>query len=459
MINQLKNTTLYILFILLTCTHISCEKFLDKKPDPKLAIPSSLSDLRSLLDAYSTMNVSYPTALEVLSDNFYLNSADLSALTASVYRNYYLWKKEENTSGEWLAYSSPIKVSNAVLDNIKTIDYLPTQLEEFNAIKGSALFFRGFYFFGLAQIFAKPYHKETATKDLGIPLRLNSNFNEVSVRSSVDETYRQIIQDLKEASLLLPKTEILKTRPTKAAAFGALARTYLTIGEFDSAGRYADLCLKNYDADPLMDYNDLLPNETAPIKRFNKEVIFHCLGSTLTILNVSRAKIDSVLYDSYNDNDLRKSVFFKSNNNGSYQFKGDYNGTGTSSGYVFGGVVVDEIYLIKAECLARKGMTAEAMEALNELMKKRWAKAFFTPLTASDSKEALLKILEERRKELLFRGLRWTDLRRFRNDPDLSVVPKRLYNGDSYTLLPESARYTLQIPINVINLTGMPQND
>lgn len=447
-----------VVFILLAILQFSCKKFLDKKPDPTMAIPSSVSDLQALLDAYATMNANYPTVVEVLSDNYYLNSTDLDALTDPLQRNYYLWQKDDNTKASWQPYLSPIKISNVVLDNIKEIKYLPSEEERLNAVKGGALFFRGFYFFAVAQLFAAPYNKETAGKDLGIPLRTNSNFNEVSVRSTIEETYGQIINDLKGASALLPYTDILKTRPTKAAAFGALARAYLTIGSYDSAGKYADLCLNNYIADPLLDFNTLSASETAPIKRFNKEVIFHCLGSTTPILSVSRAKIDSVLYASYKEGDLRKSIFFKSNNNRSYQFKGDYNGSGTSSGYVFSGIVADEIYLIKAECLARKGMTTEAMTTLNSLMEKRWKKNSFIPLTASDSKEALRKVLVERRKELLFRGLRWIDLRRLKDDPDWSVTPKRVYNGKVYELLPISNRYTLQIPVNVINLTGMPQN-
>ncbi|MEJ7692171.1 hypothetical protein [Daejeonella sp.] len=59
----------------------------------------------------------------------------------------------------------------------------------------------------------------------------------------------------------------------------------------------------------------------------------------------------------------------------------------------FGGLAVDELYLIKAECYARKGSTSAALQALNTLLEKRWKKGTFQSLTAQTADEALALIL------------------------------------------------------------------
>jgi hypothetical protein len=89
----------------------------------------------------------------------------------------------------------------------------------------------------------------------------------------------------------------------------------------------------------------------------------------------------------------------------------------------------------------------------------RWAKGTFIPFTASSSDDALIQILNERRKELLYRGLRWTDLRRLNKDPRFAITLKRIINGVSYTLPPNDNRYAWPIPDNEIALTNMPQNE
>ena len=276
----------------------------------------------------------------------------------------------------------------------------------------------------------------------------------MSVRATTEQTYQQIITDLLQAVTLLPVTPTIKSRPGKPAAYGLLARVYMDLQEYAKAGAYADSCLQLYNR--LMDYNTLDAAADAPIARFNDEVIFEAVSTNITPLSPAVCRIDTTLYNSYHINDLRKEVYFI--NTGYTSFKGDYRGRGSDNGNVFAGIVTDEMYLVSAESYARAGNTAKAMEMLNGLLVKRWRTGTFVPLTAVDTNDALHKILTERRKELLFRGARWADLRRLKDDPQFSVTPVRVLDGQTFELLPNSPRYALQLPLSVIEMANMPQN-
>ncbi len=98
------------------------------------------------------------------------------------------------------------------------------------------------------------------------------------------------------------------------------------------------------------------------------------------------------------------------------------------------------------------------MNDLNALLQKRFKTGFFVPLIAANSTEALNKILDERRKELIFRGTRWTDLRRL-NKGGANITITRTLNGQTYTLAPNSLKYTYLIPTEVIGFNpNMAQN-
>jgi len=69
-----------------------------------------------------------------------------------------------------------------------------------------------------------------------------------------------------------------------------------------------------------------------------------------------------------------------------------------------------------------------------------------------------MKILVERRKELVLRNVRWFDLRRLNKDPRLAKTLLRKLNGQVYQLPPNDPRYTQYIPQSVIDLSGIEQN-
>jgi len=457
----MKNNILYAL-LLLFFGSIPCACVKDKldiKPDKTQIVPTTLTDFQALLDNTVTVfGSNYIGAAEIASGEYALSYTDFQTLSYLPEINSYTWQKDiwQGTAAviEWDSNYKSVFYANVVLDGLNKVAVNYSNQSDYTNIKGQALFQRANALYSVAQQFVKVYDSSTASKDLGIPLRLNSDLNEKSVRSNVEETYQQILTDLNEALSLLPTTSVSKYRPNKCSAYAEMARIYLAMGDYDQAFKNADASLKLYAN--LLDYNSLNPNPTTsyPIPDLNNEVILRYGMSSYQSFSRTIGKIDPLLYQSYHANDLRKTMFFYVNSDGSVGFRGSYR----KSSVPFSGLATDEQYLIRAEGFARKGMTNEAMADLNTLLTARFKTGTFIPLTATGSDDALLQILAERKKELLFRGVRWTDLKRLNKESRFAATLTRSLNGTIYTLPPNDNRYVFPIPDYVIAATGMQQN-
>jgi tetratricopeptide (TPR) repeat protein len=439
----------FTIIVLLLVTFSSCKKYLDVKPLKSLAVPATFTDLQALLDKNDVMNGKGSDLIALIDDDYYVQEPDYLSSSEEERLNY-VWDKSAYYKEGWnTIYQGAIYSANVVLDQLPKIN-ATGNTTQYNNIKGSALFHRAFAFYEAAQLFCKPY-SNTAQTDPGIVLRLTAAIEMASVRSTVQQTYDQIINDVKEAIDLLPNTTQYPTQPTKAAGYGLLARTYLSMRDYVDAGHYADLCLQQNNN--LMDFNTLIPLMSPSIHRFNKETIFHhfCFAVS-AIVFPTYAKIDTTLYASYDVNDLRKQVFFYEDQGSAY-FQGSYE----PDYLTFDGIATDEMYLIRAECFARAGNTSSAINDLNTLLRTRWLSGTFIDYTAPTAANALNIILTERRKELVERGLRWTDLRRF-NLEGANITLKRIIGANTYTLPPNDPRWALLIPTDVIERSGVQQN-
>jgi hypothetical protein len=135
-------------------------------------------------------------------------------------------------------------------------------------------------------------------------------------------------------------------------------------------------------------------------------------------------------------------------------------------GYVFffkdripSGPTVAEMYLIKAEALARMNKPTEAMAQLNILRASRMEPGPWVDLTAANQDDAIKKVIDERRREMPF-VQRWYDIRRYNNndyagdDVDLTrtFYPYTVANVQAsspvktYSLNKDSRRWAAPIP-------------
>jgi len=439
------------LLLLVSLVEISCKKQLDIKPDAKLVTPQKLSDLQAILD-YDPYMVQDMGMDESSADNYYLTDDDYDGMN-EIDRRMYTWEKDNlflGPNSDWGRGYRRVYYANTVLDFLPKIIQTASNTANWNDVKGQALFVRGTSFFKLANGWSPAYDVTDEGTGLGIPLRLTADFNEKSVRPTVHQSFDQILADLKGAAMLLPAQNLLKTRPSKGAAWAYLSRIFLAMHQYDNALKYADSAISI--SGTLMDFNSLNVADNFPIQRFNTEIIFHNFSGA-ALIDPYYVKIDSVLYNSYDNNDLRKQVFFYVMPNNRLGFKGSY------SNYEgeFSGIATDELYLNRAECYARAGSITNALNDLNTLLAKRYKTGSFVPLTASTPSAALSLVLQERRKELVMRFTRWMDIKRL-NKEGAAITIRRLVHGQLYNLLPNDLRYALPIPEDVIALSGMQQN-
>lgn len=427
---------------------MSCSDFLDKKSNSLFAVPETLKDLRALLDNEDQINRYGPALLEMGTDDIYVRPEVLKSRPEAE-QLIYTWQRSELRSdiGSWTSPYKTIMMCNVVLEALER--GVDGSKAEQAVIRGEAIFVRAYAYLALSQIYCKPYDKETSENELGLPLRLSSDFNLKITRSSLAETYRLIIEDLLKATVFLPENVSLPTRPSKAAAYAALARAYLYMNLYNEANMAAKEALKMKNE--LIDYNTIDKNKVFPFDIFHQEIIYHAFTTNGLLLTAARAHVPKSLFDLYGDNDLRKHLFFNQSVTGDIIFKGYYNGRSAS---YFSGIATDELYLIRAECEARIGDIMEGTRFLNTLTEKRWVEGEYVEYVHS-SRDGLLKdVLLERRRQLPRRGLRWSDLRRFNKESDFETILVREFEFqeklERYELFPGAIQYVYPIPRTIM---------
>lgn len=414
------------------------------------------------MDAGNSMNLgNYSALLEIATDDVFVGRGGFDR-ASDLEKSLYTWSEQYSyeTIGQinshWTNTYRIIATVNTILDELPlVIDYAGLSKDH---IEGAALFHRAFAYHTLVQVYCKAYDPTTAGNDLGLPMRMSSDVNLPSTRASLEETFRLIENDINQAIELLPVTSAYPTQPNRAAAHALLARVHLLMERYADALNQANLSLSIHDS--LLNYNDLNSDLPNPITQFNEETLFYAFISGAGIITPTRELfVDTLLYNSFHSTDLRKDIYFENENNGYQIFKASYTGLYPSRS-LFVGLTVSEMLLIKAECMARLGDLASSNSTLNRLLINRYKKEYFEPENINDSDILLGRVLEERRKELMFRGVRWSDIKRLNRDPRYAKTLYRKVPGYEWVmeLPPNDPRFVFLIPQEVIDMTGMEQN-
>ncbi|MBL1410802.1 RagB/SusD family nutrient uptake outer membrane protein [Sphingobacterium faecale] len=440
--------------------------FLDVKPSKQTIVPVTLEDYALLLNDENVVGRRDPISINFIgSDEFYLQDPIYASLpTQSInlfQKNAYTWEKEIYTGDEartgWSDGYGTILNCNVVLDGLEKLHVASDQMAYFREVKGAALFIRAYNYYTLSQVYCDTYDSGTASQKLGLPLRKSADPTLTIPRASLQETYAFMISTLVEALDLLPpkRIQVTMVEPTQQAVHALLSRIYMQQGDYASAATHAEASLKIDST--LLDYADYDANALSPFPTWGygvSEVIFYNNLTSVLIYGQPRMIVSQEFLDLYTEGDLRKGLFFTLIGT-STAFKGTYSGI---SGSWFSGLARDEVYLNLSESLARIGKVEESLFYLNRLRVKRIAKQVYSPFETSDPEALLRFILEERKRELYFRGTYWSDVRRLNKEARFQHSLQRVIGDKTYSLEPGSPRFTWPIPPDAIRNGGYVQN-
>lgn len=444
-------TTVLSLFLLVSCE----QEFLSVKPSSNIIRPQTLEDLERLLDNSDVINVN-GVLQRLASDEYYIPTLEIwESLPWATQRNAYLWKDDvyegETNIRDWDDLYRAVFYANNVLEELERIG--GDDKKRLDDIRGRALFVRAYALYDLLNTFAPFYDPQTSNTDLGIPLRLAADVNHIEKRATIKDCYVMIIGDLERAGELLAAEQPpqLRTRQSKTAAYALLARIYLNMADYGQAEEYASRSLALYDG--VTDFNTLDKESEQPFQNDDTDVLYYStqIQAYNTTTGVSSIigrfmGIDEELIGLYDNSDLRLQVFFGRNDEGRYYRKNMF-GSRISTLMPFTGLATDEMYLIKSESEARNGKSESAKQTLIQLLEKRFTHGHVIDLEGLDQDGLIDRILEERCKELVWRSLRWNDLKRL-NREGRGIVLHRSLGSHGYSLEPNSSRYIFPIPDN-----------
>ncbi|MGY6544192.1 RagB/SusD family nutrient uptake outer membrane protein [Arthrospiribacter ruber] len=430
----------------------SCDGFLDEKPSLSLVVPSKLADFEALLNNDNQVFNISPAIGEIGSADYFTTVERWETYSTQLEREAYIWGDEVHANGnmpDWATPFQQIFYANVVLDGIAALNISSEEQAQAERLKGTALFFRANAYHNLMVLFC-PFARFDDTSDkLGLPIRASSNIQDPITRASLQEVKDFIKKDLEEALDLVPETEPMKTLPSKLTVLSLLMRVHFMEADYSKALDYGLLAME-YSPE-LIDLTALPQSAANPFGIFNKEVVFYSHLNPYNYFNSPLTFVDENLLELYGDDDSRVGHFFIDRGTGGLNVKAFH----TGRNLWFGGIGTNEIYLTVSECLARDGRLEEAAQILESLLENRIFD--LEPVTFENSTEALDFILKERRKELLFRGIRWMDLRRL-NEEGAGIILTRQLGENTITLSPNSPRYVFPLPPSEVERSGIEQN-
>lgn len=226
----------------------SCEGVLNILPPLDLANESALTNTRGLETALTGAYNGFAsgslvagnciTTGEIWSDQIIPASPGFGELQI-VGRNLNFFNP--NGRSIWQDGYGVINRANNILDALPTVN--DAQIAGVrDAIRGESLFLRGWMYFELVRYFSQGWGFTADNSHPGVVLRTTPTKGSTGLpkaRSTVAETYKQIIDDLTEAERLLPAINP-NGRADKAAVAALLARVYFQQNDFTNAAAAAN---------------------------------------------------------------------------------------------------------------------------------------------------------------------------------------------------------------------------
>lgn len=446
----------------------SCDKYVDITPKG-IVIPRTIEDLQAVLSYDNDLSNAAHANDYFMNDDGFIPPSKIASFTSGSnlnFRNAFEFKDHFYTETEndtyWDYNYVLIGDANYVLDRLDIV----TGSESLkNDVKGQALVHRASCYLTLVNLYARHYAAGDPNEpETGLPLVTTFGDAKVSlVRSSIQEVYDLIVDDLTEALTLLNlNIANYKFMASKVVAYGLLARAYLDMGEYQLALENATSALAiqgtllNYSTE-LASFGNTLGDPTGlitPAYKNVQEIIMHKRGIAAFTLQFSPVfKLVPFtyvtqevlnLYDQVNDTRYTKLIIYDQSA-GAYRWIGGDN----FSVYYMVDLTVSEVLLIRAESNARLGNISDAMNDINDLRYHRFDSndPLIVELTAGSTTEAVQQVLDERRRELLYRGIRYFDIKRLNAIDNAGIgITRTDLSGATISLPANDPKWVMPIP-------------
>lgn len=410
----------YIWTLALTFILSSCEKFLEI--DPRI----STSDQVTINDENSAHTAVRGIYNQLQSDGYYgytfqtigFFSGDNIEYTGSQIVNQSLTNHSVRAdlpvlATAWAAIYNTINRANNVIVKVPPLSVTSTFTDAVkNQLVGEAYFLRALSFFDLGRTWG-------GVQLVLVPTSSSSNLENLK-RSSLEDTYRQVLADLVKAEELLPNSTN-RIRATRKTVWALRARYHLYREEWKEAIVYASKLI-----DDKSNYNLLTPYSSffADNASGTNESILE-LYYTTNVVNtqayqwqpstkggVGWIRPSTGIVNLLNNKSIagtRQSLISKVVLNGVDNWFGNlyYRTNGTDPAFL---IRIAELYLIRAEAYAKDDDITKSLADLNVIRKR----ADIQELNNADKSALLLAIEQENRIEFAFENHRWYDLVRTR---------------------------------------------
>ncbi|GAA3650453.1 RagB/SusD family nutrient uptake outer membrane protein [Flavivirga jejuensis] len=470
----------FIVFGMVACNEAVLDQYPNHVISENLVYGSTENLEKVLIGAYNELSRSDYLG-RVLYKRAAVKSADFRYVQTNYNpRTYELieYKNEESTTNSgsaaslWNQAYKTISNLNIVLDYIDESD--GNDAEKIK-IKAEALALRGMIYFDLSRTFTYPWIwiKEGSNAQ-GLPLNLSSTENTVE-RSTLGQTYEQIILDMNMALELLNDNtwEEGSTKfITKTGVHALLSRIYLYKEDWDNALDYATEVLSVKGASNLMTVDNYVFNDYTSESLFEISITeenslgSNGLGAQFNHDEGGQGDVISTsvfvnLLNEYTD-DPRASLL-KTDKEGTNMAFVKYINRADGGGLSIHNIPVirlSEIYLIAAEACANGagGGDPEALVFLNTLIEKRTSD--FATHQATEIGDALKeRIFKERRKELALEGHGIHDYIRLGKDV-IRLAEDHVNTGvniENLVISASSNKVIYPIPSSEVNASGIKQ--
>lgn len=412
----------------------SCESTLNIEP------AASISNELAIVDETS-LNTALRGAYRSLgSGNYYGGNYTLQGFVPSGNVEYQVFNNLQDLNflpedatfkGSWNAIYNTINIVNNIITKAPEIKDVNLTDQERSNLLGEAYFIRALAYFDLARAYGGVPLKLTPTDDI----QQNNGLQ----RSSIEDTKKQVLEDLELAEELLPE-KVNRIRATKYSAWALKARLYLYNKNWSLAEQYATKVINKPDVFKLVvPFKAWFANGAVQTTESIFEIAFspqntNSLRTPMSLQSKGgeyrfRPSNEVVkTLRNFKTGGARIALLDSTIQGGSTQYAGAlyYRSPATDPVYV---LRIAEQYLIRAEARAQLNNLDDALIDLNKIR----TRAELLDSEASSKEAVLNAVLEERRLEFLWEGHRYFDLVRTGNlkkeierlKPNLTITPKQ----------------------------------